>query len=131
MRQFLCTAMVMCFLTSQAIGQCQGNGRIVGVEVQCCDTDQFAHTTGCQGFTGFCDPVNSFIPCGGHDCFVAEGGCGGSDATSAKTSSAKLSDVARSNGRFSESACGAGFNSWLDGKLAMKVAAQPRLPVGQ
>jgi hypothetical protein len=130
MRQFLCTAMVMCFLTSEAIGQCSGTGRIIGEEVQCCDRDQMVHTTACQGFTGMCDPFNSMIPCG-HNCFVQEAGCGGSDATSAKTSSAKLSDVARSNGRFSESACGAGFNSWLDGKLAMKVAAQPRLPVGQ
>jgi hypothetical protein len=131
MRRFLCTGLIMCFLMSQAIAYaCDGTGMIVATDVQCCG-EQVA-SRGCQGFTEKCDPIDTWKQCQGTQCMVGVAGCQNSDAVTAlKTPSPSFSNAGFSNGRFRESLCGQGFNSWLDGKLAMKNMVQPRLAIGR
>lgn len=106
---------------------------IMGEDVNCCGT--MVRTDVCQGPTGKCDPINTWYECK-PGCAVGEAGCGIGNAPTQssaipKPAVAAIWKSAQLHGRFLESACGRGFNVWLEGKLTLKYSERARSIAGK
>jgi len=107
--------------------QCQGSGQIIQRDVNCCGHVVSTHL--CQGFTGQCDPLNTWKQCTS-SCSVGNAGCGIEGPTGQPRAKAERRPLVEHSGRsqsevrFVEAACGPKeglrFNEWLAKKLKEK-----------
>lgn len=127
MRQLLCSTFVTLLFASQVLAQCSP-GTAVFRETLCCG--EYIDHYSCMGSDGQCDPINTWRECG-NGCSVGNAGCGIGNAQPKTAIVSALDSLRRPAGRFNESACGRGFNDWLDGKLAAKNNVQRTSVAGQ
>lgn len=122
------TVMAFGLIPAGGFAQCSGTGHIIMKEVNCCG--RLVTSNFCQGFSGMCDPLNTYKQCPGTGCEVGNAGCGfGAPVKQAtvQTENRQLLGAAapkQTHPSFVESACGRkkgpGFNAWLAIKLREK-----------